>query len=72
MPWMKITCGDCGHAADMDEWTRTSVYGELPINQYQCPNCGRAFVRKVGHGELMPWGAYVPGEVELVPIAARM
>jgi transposase len=69
---MKITCGDCGHVADINDWTRTAVYGDLPRNHYQCPNCGTAFERKVGAGKWLAWGAYVPGEVELVPVAPLM
>jgi ribosomal protein S27AE len=72
MSWMKITCGDCGQSADINNWTQTPVYGDLPRNHYQCPNCGTAFERKVGPGEWMPWGVYHPGSVELVPVAARM
>lgn len=73
MPWMLMTCGWCGHRADLDEFTRTPVGGDLPKNTFQCPACGRAFERRVsGPGVRYESGLYVPGPVELVPVPSRL
>ena len=37
-----ITC-TCGHTADIDEFSRTPISGELPPAHYQCPQCRHAW-----------------------------
>lgn len=72
MPFMLMTCR-CGHQADIDEFTRTPVTGELPKNVFQCPRCHLAVERKVtGPGTLYDSGLFVSGPIELVPVQARL
>jgi len=40
-----ITCGHCGKTSGFDRWTVRPVSGPLPKGQFQCPECGYAFVR---------------------------
>ena len=72
MPWVKVTCGDCGHQADINDWTATPIYGDLPRGEYQCPSCGVAFKRSIGPSEIIGNGHIIPGQVSLVPVAGRM
>lgn len=73
--FINVTCGRCGCVADLDEFCRTPVFGELPKGEHQCPGCGYAFKRtmsefkffKVGHEVLS-----IPGKVELVPVGGRL
>lgn len=69
---MKITCGSCGHTGSIDDFCRTSVFGELPKNQYQCPGCQLAIERRMGEARLLPSGFVMPGKIEIVAIQARM
>ena len=70
MPWMTITCGKCGGSADIDEFIRTPVFGELPRNVFQCPKCQYAFERRCGKPTVYTSGWVKPGPVTLVPIGA--
>lgn len=72
MPWMTITCGKCGHEADIDEWTTTPVSGKLPRNTFQCPQCKLAFERKHGKPTVYKSGFIMPGPVSLIPVGARL
>lgn len=72
MPWMNMTCGKCGHEADIDLWTETPIAGRLPHGVYQCPKCHFAFERRQAPGKTYPNGFYLPGEVTLVAVAARL
>ena len=70
MPWMHITCGQCGHKANLESWTSTPFNGELPQGTYQCPNCRYAFKRQAEQGTTFPSGLYIPGKITLVPVPA--
>jgi len=72
MPWMKMSCGKCGHDADVDEWTKTPVRGDLPYGTYQCPKCGFAFKRHQGPSKVYPDGFVMPGPVSLVPVQSSL
>ena len=72
-----LTCGKCGHQADMFDFCATPVYGALPPGQYQCPGCGTAFkVQAAGElriltapdGEVMAFRE----KTEVVAIGARL
>jgi hypothetical protein len=54
-----MTCGACGHFDDLSRFVSTPVYGDLPVNQFQCPACKHAFRRQSRQGwiELQPVGA---------------
>jgi hypothetical protein len=69
---MSITCGKCGHDADIEAWTHTPVAGELPPGTYQCPECRVAFQRRHGEPRVFPNGFIIPGPVSLVPTGARL
>lgn len=72
MPWMNVTCGNCGHDGDIDTFTRTPVAGELPRNVFQCPVCKYAVERRHGKPTVYPSGFVMPGPVTLVPVGARL
>ena len=72
MPYMMLSCGRCGHQADLDDWCSTPISGPLPKNTYQCPNCRTAIERRATPGTLYESGLYVPGPVELVVVNSRM
>jgi hypothetical protein len=71
MFWMTLTCGNCGHEAQIDEFTRTPVAGDLPHNVYQCPSCRHAIERRQGKPSVYPSGFVMPGPVTLVPVDSR-
>lgn len=72
----EITCR-CGHRADIDAFTGTPIFGDLPNGHFQCPACHRAWTRAPA-GEwrtiTAPNGATIaiPERIELVPIQARL
>ncbi len=72
MPWMNITCANCGKTADVDNWTTRPVTGELPRNRFQCPSCNWAFERRHGAQKVYPNGFIAPGPVTLVPVGAML
>lgn len=69
-----MTCR-CGHVDDLDAFCRTTICGDLPPGEFQCPQCGYAFKRKEGGYKVLRAGSasmVIPTKVELVPIAARL
>lgn len=52
----------CGHEADIDEFCRTPVGGELPRGHYQCPQCRRAWSVRRGPPRVGWSGMVLPGE----------
>lgn len=65
----------CGHEADLNEFCRTPISGELPKGHYQCPSCGYAWQRKESKPRIISNGfeaMVIPGKVELLPVAARL
>jgi hypothetical protein len=74
MSYCTLTC-KCGHVADLGEFCRTVIYGELPPGNYQCPGCGFAWVRKESEYRILRSGSaamVIPGKVEMVQIAGRL
>jgi hypothetical protein len=72
MPWMHLTCGACGHEADLDEFTRTPIGGALPKNIFQCPRCHIAIEKRHGPARVLDSGFVMPGKVELVRVQASL
>lgn len=72
MPWMLMTCGGCGHQADIDEFCSTPIGGRLPKDTYQCPACHLAIIRQFGPPTVLPSGYVMPGKVELVRVQASL
>ena len=73
--FVNVTCGSCGHVADLDEFCCTPIFGELPKGEHQCPACGVAFRRVMGEWKVYQVGGTVvgiPGKVELVSVAGRL
>lgn len=73
--FINVTCGSCGHTADLDEFCRTSLFGELPRGEHQCPACNYAFKRVMSDYKVFKAGGEwhaIPGKVELVPVGARL
>jgi len=66
-----LTC-TCGHTADLDAFTTTPVYGQLPKNTFQCPACRRAIERRMGKPILHPSGWVQPGDMIVVPVDGRL
>ena len=54
--YMTLSCGKCGHVADIEEFCHTPIMGDLPAGQYQCPACTYAFQRRAA-GTLHTWTA---------------
>jgi ssDNA-binding Zn-finger/Zn-ribbon topoisomerase 1 len=72
--FVNVTC-KCGHVADLDEFCRTPVFGELPKGEYQCPACGYAFKRVFSEVKTFKAGGEwhaIPGKCELVQVAGRL
>jgi hypothetical protein len=73
-----ITCGKCGKVADVDEWTRRPISGELPAGTFQCPHCQWAFQRAAAGGHKVfrdgrgRVAMVIPERVELRPVEARI
>ena len=72
MTWMDISCGKCGHVADIGQFTSTPLGGNLPDNTYQCPACQYAIQRRAAPGKHYDSGLYVPGAVRFVQVDARL
>lgn len=41
----RITCGMCGVANQVTDWTQ-DAFGRLPPGEFACPACGMAFRRQ--------------------------
>jgi len=73
--YINVTCGACNHTADLDEFCRTPIFGELPPGEHQCPACGIAFKRKMGEWKFFTFQGErhaIPGKCELVPVDGRL
>ncbi len=62
-----MVCGECGYKSGLSAFCETDIYGELPPNEYQCPNCQYAF-RKV----LKQKYSYPEPPCKLEPIGAML
>ena len=72
--YIAITCS-CGHKADMDEFCRTLIGGELPPGHFQCPACRRAWKRQESGYRVLTCAdatMIIPDRVEIVPVEARL
>lgn len=70
-----LSCGQCGHVADLDLFCKTPVFGYLPKGHYQCPSCSYAFKRVHSEYRILKSGSdvtFYPGCVELVQIGGRL
>ena len=70
--YCEMTCGQCGHRADLEKFCTTALGGDLPRNHYQCPECHHAFVKTFGRPTIYASGFVMPGPVALVPVGARL
>lgn len=62
-----IQCGACGQSNPVFRFKVLPISGELPANEFQCPNCSRAFARRP-RKDRKPWDPFI----ELVPIPSRL
>lgn len=62
-----ITCAKCGKASPFYRWRKTDMFGDLPDDEYQCPKCRAAFVRRHVRKPYYPHDV-----VQLHPIASRL
>ncbi len=68
-----ITCGRCGQTADMDEFTKTPIGGDLPKGQYQCPFCNVAWkIEKDGEATILESGFVMPPKLKVVETDSQM
>ncbi|VVN27112.1 hypothetical protein PS623_04592 [Pseudomonas fluorescens] len=62
----------CGHAADIDLFSKTPSGEDLARNEYQCPKCYRAWrVEQVGDGFTTESGFFVPPSHRCTAIIPR-
>lgn len=65
-----INCGACGHSADIELFSRTPIFGELPAGHFQCPGCGRAWRIVKGKVSVSPTRYYeLAGIIKVIPAA---
>ena len=63
------TCGKCRHAASIDLFITTPIYGELPASDFQCPNCMTAIrVGKPLPDTVNEFGRVTTGNLEITEI----
>lgn len=75
MSGFEINCGHCGHKGEFDTFTRTTIGGDLPKGQYQCPECGAAWKVQGSEFRVLRSGSdsmIIPGRVEVVPVQGRL
>ncbi len=71
---INITC-KCGHTADLEEFCRTPIGGELPPGHFQCPRCGEAWKRVESEHRILRAGdeaTIIAGKVLVVPTERRL
>ena len=66
-----IICGGCGYQGEFDEFTRTTVGGDLPANTFQCPVCRLAIKRRLSGRQVFESGLVIE-RVELVTVQASL
>lgn len=63
---MQISC-KCGHSADFDEFSRSSLGIELPRGTFQCPACRYAWkIVPDGYARMTEDGYVIPPKSKLV------
>jgi hypothetical protein len=71
---INITC-KCGHTADLIEFTRTLISGDLPPGHFQCPECGVAWKRVESDHRILRAGSEATifaGKVSIVATDSRL
>lgn len=74
MGYVTIIC-KCGHVADLEEFCRTPIGGELPPGHFQCPKCTEAWKRVEGDYRILRAGAettIIAGRVTIVPVERQL
>lgn len=74
MAYINITC-QCSHTADLGDFCRTTMFGELPPGHFQCPACGTAWRRRESEHRILRSGSeatIIPGRVEVFRIDSRL
>ncbi|QBC45875.1 hypothetical protein C1H71_20240 (plasmid) [Iodobacter fluviatilis] len=68
---MQISC-KCGHCADFEDFTKT-LTGNLPLGQFQCPKCGRAWrLVQDQAAHISKYGFYYPPTVKIEGAQAQI
>lgn len=62
----------CGHSADLEQFTRTAVFGWLPPGEFQCPECARAWKVVKGRVTITSWGTVLDEPNRLVATERRL
>ena len=65
----------CGHVDELDKFCRTTIGGDLPPGQFQCPACNYAWQRRESEHRIIRAGSecmIVPGKIQLVQTEARL
>lgn len=74
MGYINITC-QCGHVADLADFCRVPLFGELPPGQFQCPKCMTAWKRRESEHRILRSGSeaiIIPGRVEVLMVDSRL
>lgn len=74
MSWINMKCR-CGYEADLGEFSRTPIAGELPPGHFQCPACRVAWKRQESGHRLFHLGTEVmiiPGKTEIIPVEGSL
>lgn len=69
--WMNVSCS-CGHTADLEEFTRRPLAGELPPGEFQCPACQKAWRVEKTPIEINRFGRLVSELNKIVATQARL
>lgn len=69
---LTIIC-QCGHEADYDDFRKTALAGELPLDHFQCPACRRAWKLVTVGKPTIGWsGMVIPPKREVQPVPQAM
>ena len=69
-----VTC-KCSYTADLFDFTRTPISGDLPPGHFQCPSCGVAWRRKESEHRILRAGSeatIIAGRVDILPVESRL
>ncbi len=76
MSYAMIKCGNCDYVGDIEEFSSTPIFGELPHDTFQCPACNFAIKRQPRGWrsiELLDGSVHrTPAAIDLVPVAPQL
>lgn len=67
--YVMLTCAHCGHTADLFDFCKTPITGELPDGTHQCPACRKAWrMEVVEPGRWIGTSYFIPAKRKAVQI----